>query len=64
MLKRFFASLALSLALVAFGAPALRADVLHCTGCTYEGSFEDEYGDTWDVYECDECHIDHEFNQA
>lgn len=56
MLKRFAASLALSLALVAFGAPAASAQTVHCTGCTYEGSFRDENGDTWHVFACDECH--------
>jgi hypothetical protein len=57
MLKRFVASTALSLALVAAAAPALHAAWLHCTGCVYMGSGVDEYG-AYDEYWCNECHID------
>lgn len=56
-IKRIAASIALSLALVATAAPSLQAAILHCTGCSYVGSGSDQYG-SYDVYECDECHID------
>lgn len=58
MLKRFGASLALSLALVVFGAPTLQADTLHCTGCTYNGSVREADGSTTHHFTCRECHID------
>jgi len=58
-LKRLAASLALSLALLFAAQPAM-AQILHCTGCDYIGSFNDNNGDRWDVYLCDECHIDQE----
>lgn len=60
-LKRFAASLALSLGLLFAAQPLLAQDVLHCTGCEYLGSFDDQNGDTWHVFLCDECHIDHQF---
>lgn len=58
MIKRFGASLALSLALVVFGAPTLSASTLHCTGCTYDGSVRERDGSTTHYFTCDECHID------
>lgn len=58
MFKRFAASLALSLAMVVFGAPTLQADTLHCTGCTYDGAFISRDGSVTYFFTCDECHID------
>jgi len=55
-LKRFVASLALSLALL-FAAVPLTAQGFYCWGCEYQGSFDDQNGDRWDVYLCDGCII-------
>jgi hypothetical protein len=57
MLKRFAASVALSLSLVAVAAPSLHAYIIHCTGCVYVGSGVDEFG-AYDEYWCRECHVD------
>jgi hypothetical protein len=55
-LKRFVASLALSLALLFAALPAA-AQGFYCWGCDYAGSFRDDNGDQWDVYYCDGCII-------
>jgi hypothetical protein len=55
-LKRFVASLALSLALLLAAQPAAAAS-FYCWGCQYQGSFYDGNGDQWDVYNCDGCII-------
>lgn len=53
-LKKFVASLALSLAVVSVSAPALKAQSFYCWGCHYVGSGYDEYG-YYDEFECDGC---------
>ncbi|HEX2202912.1 MAG TPA: hypothetical protein VHG91_06430 [Longimicrobium sp.] len=57
MIKRLAASLALSLGMLLAANPVM-AQIIHCTGCTYEGTFIDRNGDAWLVFTCDECHED------
>jgi hypothetical protein len=57
-LKRFAASLALSLALLFTAQPVLAQRVFHCIHCEYLGTFYDSNGDAWDLYDCYECHFD------
>ena len=57
-LKRFVASLALSLALLFAAVPLMAQGIgFYCWGCEYQGSFDDQNGDRWDVYLCDGCVI-------
>ena len=57
-LKRFIASLALSLALLFAARPVLAQGVFHCDYCEYLGTFHDSNGDTWDLYDCYGCQFD------
>lgn len=52
MLKRLAATTMLGLALVGASVQQAYANV-SCFGARYVGSFVDEYGDTWWVFECD-----------
>lgn len=56
-LKKFVASLALSLAAVAVATPTLKAAELICWGCTYMGSGWDSELGFYDEYWCDGCVI-------